>query len=74
MLFRSGNPPDELRVTARVGFQPGQGITGIHLEVTGRVSGIDAGAFEAAAAGAAEDCPVSKALSAVPITHAAKLA
>ena len=73
-LTQGGNPPDELRVTARVGFQPGQGITGIHLEVTGRVSGIDAGAFEAAAAGAAEDCPVSKALSAVPITHAAKLA
>jgi osmotically inducible protein OsmC len=73
-LAQGGNPPDELRVTARVGFQPGQGITGVHLDVTGRVPGIDAAGFESAAAAAAEGCPVSKALAAVPITHSASLA
>jgi osmotically inducible protein OsmC len=73
-LSEGGNPPEELRVTATVGFQPGQGITGIHLDVQGRVPGVDASAFEAAAAGAAENCPVSKALAGVGITHSAALA
>jgi osmotically inducible protein OsmC len=72
-LNQGGTPPDELRVTARVGFQPGEGITGVHLDVRGRVPGIDSGGFTDAAATAAENCPVSKALSAVPITHSAAL-
>jgi len=73
-LSRGGNPPDELRVTATVGFQAGEGITGSHLEVTGKVPGIDQAAFEEAAAGAAKNCPVSKALTGVEISHTATLA
>jgi osmotically inducible protein OsmC len=73
-LAQAGNPPDELRVTATVGFQPGQGITGIHLNVQGSVPGIDASGFASAAAAAAANCPVSKALAAVEITHSATLA
>jgi osmotically inducible protein OsmC len=73
-LTQGGNPPEELRVTATVGFQAGAGITGSHLAVEGRVPGLDAAGFEAAAAAAAEGCPVSKALAGVTITHSAALA
>ncbi len=72
-LSRGGNPPDELRVRATVGFQAGEGITGVQLDVTGKVPGIDQAAFEEAAAGAAANCPVSKALAGVEITHTAAL-
>ena len=72
-LTEAGTPPEELRVTARVGFQPGEGITGSQLEVRGRVPGTDQAAFEQAAAGAAENCPVSKALAGIRITHSATL-
>jgi osmotically inducible protein OsmC len=74
-LSKAGNPPDELHTTATVTFQPGDGITKIALTVEGRVPGLDAAAFEAAAQGAKENCPVSKALAGVPeITLDAKLA
>jgi lipoyl-dependent peroxiredoxin len=72
-LAQDGTPPDELTVTATVGFQAGEGLTGIQLDVRGRVPGIDATGFEAAAAAAAENCPVSKALAAVAISHRATL-
>jgi lipoyl-dependent peroxiredoxin len=72
-LSQGGTPPDTLEVTATVGFQPGEGITGSHLDVRGRVPGVDQGGFAAAAAAAAEGCPVSKALAGVEITHAATL-
>jgi osmotically inducible protein OsmC len=72
-LTQSGNPPDELNVTATVSFQAGEGITGIVLDVKGRVPGVDEAGFREAAAGAAEGCPVSKALAAVPIAHTAVL-
>jgi lipoyl-dependent peroxiredoxin len=49
-----------------VTFQPGQGITKIALTVEGRVPGIDAQQFEQAAQDAKQNCPVSKALAAVP--------
>ena len=72
-LTQGGNVPEELRVAATVGFQAGVGITGVHLDVRGKVSGIDADGFAAAAAAAAEGCPVSKALAGVEITHSAAL-
>ncbi|BDZ50673.1 osmotically inducible protein OsmC [Frondihabitans sucicola] len=43
-------------------------LTGIHLTVSGEVSGIDAATFEKAAADAKATCPVSKALTGVEIT------
>jgi osmotically inducible protein OsmC len=74
-LAQTGNAPDELNTSATVTFQPGQGITKIALTVEGRVPGVDAEAFEQAAQSAKENCPVSKALAAVPeISLDAKLA
>jgi osmotically inducible protein OsmC len=73
-LSGAGHKPERLDTRARVTFQPPEGITGIHLTVTGRVPGIDEAAFAAAVADAKANCPVSKALAAVPITVDATLA
>jgi osmotically inducible protein OsmC len=74
-LAQAGNPPDELRTSATVTFQPGEGITQIKLAVEGRVPGIDENGFREAAEGAKAGCPVSKALAGVPsIELDAKLA
>ena len=74
-LAQAGNAPDELRTSATVTFQPGEGITRIALTVEGRVPGLDADGFAQAAQAAKEGCPVSKALAGVPeITLDARLA
>src|SRR4051812_34232074 len=74
-LAQAGTPPDELKTSANVTFQPGEGITKIALTVQGRVAGIDEDGFRTAAEGAKEWCPVSKALAGVPeITLEASLA
>lgn len=65
-LAQAGNPPDELKTSATVTFQPGEGITKIALTVAGKVPGIDADAFREAAETAKANCPVSKALAGVP--------
>ena len=65
-LAQAGTPPDELKTSATVTFQPGEGITKIALTVEGRVPGIDESAFLEAAEGAKANCPVSKALAGVP--------
>jgi lipoyl-dependent peroxiredoxin len=73
-LAEAGTPPEELRASATATFVPGTGITTIKLDVTGTVSGIDEAAFQTAAQGAAENCPVSKALAGnVEITLDARL-
>jgi lipoyl-dependent peroxiredoxin len=73
-LTQAGTPPRTLDTQADVSFQPGTGITGIHLTVTGDVPGLDAEAFEKAAADAKANCPVSQALAGTTITLTAKLA
>jgi lipoyl-dependent peroxiredoxin len=65
-LGQAGHPPEELKTSATVTFQPGEGITKIALQVTGRVPGLDDDAFQQAAETAKENCPVSKALASVP--------
>ena len=65
-LAQAGHPPEELKTSATVTFEPGEGITKIALDVAGRVPGIDEGAFQQAADGAKQNCPVSKALTGVP--------
>lgn len=65
-LARADTPAEELRTSATVTFQPGEGITRIALTVEGRVPGIDDAAFREAAEAAKENCPVSKALAGVP--------
>jgi lipoyl-dependent peroxiredoxin len=73
-LAEGGNAPDRLDTRAAVTFEPGPGITKIHLVVRGRVPGLDEGAFREAAEGAKVGCPVSQALAAVPeITLEAEL-
>lgn len=67
-LTGAGSPPTSLVTDARVTFVPGEGITGIELADEGVVPGLDAEAFAAAAEDAKQNCPVSQALSAVPIT------
>lgn len=72
-LAQAGTPPTSIDTTADVTFQPGTGITGIALKVTGSVPGISAEQFQEAAEGAKTGCPVSQALS-VPITLEATFA
>lgn len=74
-LAQAGTPADEVKTSATVTFQPGEGITRIALTVEGRVPGVDGDAFQAAAQTAKENCPVSKALAGVgEITLDARLA
>jgi osmotically inducible protein OsmC len=73
-LAGQGNAPTALDTRADVTFQPGEGITGIHLTVRGQVEGMSAEDFEAAAQDAKVNCPVSQALRATPITLDAALA
>jgi len=71
-LSEAGNPPDRLEATSTVGFVPGEGVTGSHIVVKGRVPGIDQATFEDAAQSAGKNCPISSALS-VEITVDATL-
>ncbi|MEU4129638.1 OsmC family protein [Streptomyces wuyuanensis] len=73
-LAGAGTPPTRLETKADVTFQPGEGITGIHLSVEGQVPGLDQEGFQAAAEEAKKNCPVSQALSGTTITLTAKLA
>ncbi|AGS72815.1 OsmC family protein [Streptomyces collinus] len=73
-LAGAGTPPTRLETRADVTFQPGEGITGIHLTVTGEVPGLDAEAFRSAAEDAKKNCPVSQALTGTTITLTAELA
>jgi osmotically inducible protein OsmC len=73
-LAQAGHAPDELKTSATVTFQPGEGITKIALQVAGKVPGMDPDEFQQAAETAKENCPVSKALAGVDdITLAARL-
>jgi osmotically inducible protein OsmC len=73
-LAQAGTPPTSIDTSADVTFQPGTGITGIVLKVTGAVPGITAEQFQEAAEAAKVGCPVSQALKAVPITLEATFA
>lgn len=73
-LAKAGNPPTRLETKADVTFQPGEGITGIHLTVRGEVPGLDADTFRELAEDAKKNCPVSQALTGTTITLTAELA
>ena len=77
-LAQAGTPASSLETDATSTFDrtdAGFRITKIALTVRGDVPGIDEAAFEEAAAGAKENCPVSKALEGnVEITLDAALA
>ena len=64
-LARQGAPPESLNVSATVTFDKvgdGFGVVSSALEVRGRVPGMDQAAFQQAAEGAKDGCPISKAL------------
>jgi osmotically inducible protein OsmC len=73
-LATAGHTPESLQVTAAVTFDPAAGITGSHLLVSAKVPGISEEEFERLAAEAKENCPVSRALTGIPITLEASLA
>jgi osmotically inducible protein OsmC len=73
-LAGAGHAPQSLDTRAEVTFQPGTGITGIHLTVVAEVEGIDAEAFAGFAEDAKQNCPVSQALTGTTITLTASLA
>ncbi|MCC9308595.1 OsmC family protein [Kitasatospora sp. RB6PN24] len=73
-LTGAGHSPTRLETRADVTFQPGEGITGIHLTVRGQVTGLDEQGFRAAAEEAKKNCPVSQALTGTTITLTAELA
>jgi osmotically inducible protein OsmC len=64
-LARGGTPPEELQVAANVTFdRVGDDfkVVSSALEVRGRVPGADEAAFQTAAEGAKDGCPISGAL------------
>jgi len=66
----------ELKTVATVSMdklEAGWTIVGIALELQGKVPGIDAAKFTEFAETAKKNCPLSRALSATPITMTAKL-
>ncbi|MFW6694526.1 OsmC family peroxiredoxin [Streptomyces sp. MAR4 CNX-425] len=64
-LAGKGHTVEALDTSADVTFQPGEGITGIVLTVRAKVPGLSEEDFQAAAADAKANCPVSKALAGV---------
>lgn len=76
MLGEAGYTPDSIDTKATVNLEQSEGgfaITAVHLDVTAKVPGADAKAFEKAANDAKAGCPVSKLFNA-DITMDAKLA
>ena len=69
VLTQAGNTPESIRTEAKVQIlKEGEGfaVKKIDLSTVGRVPGIDDAAFRQAAEVAKENCPISKALGAVP--------
>lgn len=75
-LTEAGHPPTRLDTRADVdlSMEGGPALSQIRLKVEADVPGIDAAKFQAIAEDAKVNCPVSKALNAVPISLEARLA
>lgn len=78
VIAEAGGTTHSLEVTADVSLAPdpagGLHLTAILLTVRGEVDGLDETGFVAAAQNAKETCPISKALTGVPISLDAALA
>jgi osmotically inducible protein OsmC len=73
---RAGSKPESVRTIARVRLdkaESGFEITGIDLDAEARVPGIEPDEFEKIAQATKVNCPVGKALAAVPITVRARV-
>ena len=75
-LTEAGHPPARLDTRADVdlSMDDGPSFSQIRLKVDAQVPGIDDAKFQSIAEDAKKNCPVSKALSAVPISLQATLA
>ena len=75
-LTEAGHPPTRLDTRADVdlSMEGGPSFSQIRLKVDAQVPGIDDAKFQSIAEDAKKNCPVSKALSAVPIRLQATLA
>ena len=75
-LSEAGHPPASIDTRAEVDLstEGGPSLSAIRLKTTARVPGMDAAQFRAIADDVGRHCPVSRALSAVPITVEAELA
>ena len=65
-LVRAGTPPDHVHVSAEVTFDKvgdAWTVTRSELDVVGVVPGVDEAAFDEAAQGARDNCPISRALA-----------
>ncbi|MGV8930917.1 MAG: OsmC family protein [Luteimonas sp.] len=74
-LAEAGHAPDSVDTRAEVdlSMEGGPTISAIRLTTKAKVPGIEAAKFREIADDAKQNCPVSKALSAVPITLEAEL-
>lgn len=74
-LAQAGHPADSVDTRAEVDLSTDGGptLSAIRLVTRAKVPGIDEVKFREIADGAKENCPVSRALSAVPITLEAEL-
>ena len=75
-LAEAGHPAAAIDTRAEVDLstEGGPSLSAIRLKATARVPGMDAAQFRAIADDVGKHCPVSRALSAVPITVEAELA
>ncbi|MGC4089199.1 MAG: OsmC family peroxiredoxin [Polyangiaceae bacterium] len=74
-LTNAGHPPTSIETSATVHLGAGPTVTKIELETLAKVPGVDAALFDEKVAFSKQNCPISKALSAVPeIVINAKLA
>jgi osmotically inducible protein OsmC len=77
VLTDAGHAPKQLKVTAAVDISKvgaGFAITSIALDLEARVDGLGADQFRTLTEAAKANCPVSKALSATPISLTSRLA
>ena len=74
-LTEAGHPPESIdsRADVELSMEGGPTISAIRLSTRAKVPGLDATKFRAIADDAKQNCPVSKALSAVPIALDAEL-
>jgi osmotically inducible protein OsmC len=75
MLTEAGHPPESVDTQAGVdlSMEGGPTLSAIRLKTRAKVPGIDEAKFRSVADDAKQNCLVSKALSAVPITLEAEL-
>jgi osmotically inducible protein OsmC len=76
-LTKAGTPPKRVQASSHVTIEKVEGdwaVTGIRLEVEANVPGAKKDDFDRLAEDAKVNCPISRALRAVPITLEARLA